>query len=392
MPPYERAKAVADAKGVAFDIRGMSVTELEIAFGVLAHDGPVRSFFYFREGQDYAAMGAAAPTFSDRARGDATSAERQDALKARIRTEHAARCRTYRPAWNAAKQRLEGLEELCRQVEADIWAELDAETAAFAAAPAPTWEDQERSAIADLVEHRARGFVGRQEVIAELLAHARSPAFDILAQWADRLPGDDRPLLPEEQRGRWGMVVAGAAGSGKSALFAKLYQELSADQSLFLLAHSFGSTPRGGAVDAVQRRWIQECFDHLGRKPDLPEHPSSDDLDEALRAGLSQVSVQRRVVVLLDAPDQADASNRGRFITWLPRIWPDNARLIVTGIPGEGVQHLMSTRRSLRRLDLPALGVVDAEAIADGCPCRSTQGCPWRGPPPSALAASRSGS
>jgi tetratricopeptide (TPR) repeat protein len=364
IPPPERSQRIATEKGIAFPVAGISVTALEIEYGVLADERlRPRSFFYFREGLDPIALGAAAATFSDRAGGDHAAAAKQDALKARIRQLHPDRVRSYHPTWDAARQRVDGLDELCRLVEEDLWRELDAETAAFAAAPQPTAEDLERAALADFVEHRARGFVGRDALLADLEALVRSPTSRLGYTGPRREAATDTELV-------WGTVLAAEPGAGKSAVFAELVKRLSGathdGKPIVLLTHAFGATPGGAGIGPVQQRWIQELGAFLGRPLDLPEQPTAEDLDKALASGISQASVRGRVVCLLDALDQADASARSRSASWLPRFWSDNARLIATGISGTEALEALAGRCGVRRLTLAPLGEREAGTIADG--------------------------
>ena len=64
------------------------------------------------------------------------------------------------------------------------------------AAEPVSWQQAERSALDDYIEDRARDFVGRDAVLARLQALASSPVREAAA---------------------WGLVLTGAAGTGKSA-------------------------------------------------------------------------------------------------------------------------------------------------------------------------------
>lgn len=45
--------------------------------------------------------------------------------------------------------------------------------------------------------------------------------------------------------------------------------------------------------------------------------------------------VPGRVVSPLDALNQFERTPAARHLTWLPQLWPENARLIATAIAGE---------------------------------------------------------
>lgn len=77
------------------------------------------------------------------------------------------------------------------------------------------------------------------------------------------------------------------------------------------------------------------------------------------------MSGQHRVVVLIDALDQFEATTRARFLNWLPRPWPANARLVATAVEGDASKALES-RAGIEALELPALDLKDALRIAEG--------------------------
>jgi len=69
------------------------------------------------------------------------------------------------------------------------------------------------------------------------------------------------------------------------------------------------------------------------------------------------------VVLLIDALNQFEPTPRGLHLTWLPRLWPENARLIATTIPGTQSQAL-ERRDGGQEFPLPLLNQEEARAIA----------------------------
>jgi len=318
VPPEERMRAAAQEAGYQADLAGKSITALEIEFGVL--DSPEqcrRSRFYFREPLPYDQMDAAtAAVFSDEHSQEPGAREAQEklqALKARIEREMPDRVHRYQAAWDAEHRRVTGLEEWGRQVLDDLWHDLDEETREYLHRPPATWQDQERWALEQFIETQCRDFIGRQETIDKLLSLATWPAAD----------GQ-----------QWGACVTGAAGSGKSSLFAQLHRLLR-EKDVLVLAHAAGISMRCTQVDALLRHWTQELAEFLG----IPDDPAAEltareDLEKTFAELLSRASVMRRVVCLLDALDQFERTPSARHLTWLPALWPQNARLIATAIPG----------------------------------------------------------
>ena len=206
-----------------------------------------------------------------------------------------------------------------------------------------SWQQAERNALEDFADDRARDFVGRQAVIARLTGLCLSPA---------------------QEGAPWGVCVTGEPGSGKSALFGELLRRLK-DTDAFVLAHAAGASPRATSVDAMLRRWIDELGSALGAGDiGLTENVDPETVETAFASLLGRMASQRRVVVLIDALDQFKKTARGRSTTWLPRLWPANARLVATAIAG-GASKLLAERPGMEALSLPPLDATEARGIIE---------------------------
>ena len=347
VPPLERMQAAAEEAGHRGALAGKSVTALEIEYGVLdSSEQAGRSRFYFRAPLPYDQMDPkTAAGYSERHTGepDAAAAQVQlDALKARIKLELPGRWATYQAEWDEEHQCVTGLDAWGRQVLEDLWSDLETETRAYAARAAGTWQQQEALILEQFIEGRCRDFVGRTERLAELRRLARSPA---------------------EPDTAWGACLTGPAGAGKSALFAKLHRQL-AQEDLLLLAHAAGISNRATRVEDLLRRWIGELAAAL-QIPDPSEGlTKADELEQTFASLLGRAAMQRRVVCLLDALDQFEPTPAAQYLTWLPKLWPPNARLIATAIPGSASTAL-EQRPGVTALALPPLDRGEAEQIAD---------------------------
>lgn len=71
-----------------------------------------------------------------------------------------------------------------------------------------------------------------------------------------------------------------------------------------------------------------------------------------------------RVVSPLDALNQFERTPAARHLTWLPQLWPENARLIATSIAGEESEALKC--RGVRLVELQPLAVTAARQMAAG--------------------------
>lgn len=251
----------------------------------------------------------------------------------------------YSVDWDPAANHVTNLEAFGDLVYEKLWQAIDEETRVFASQSPPTWQEQEKAALAEFVEHRSRIFVGRSDLIRQLGTIARSPVAA-------------GPLGAST----WGTCVVGSPGSGKSAVFAKLHRELESDPSLLLLANAAGGTQLGSSVDSMLRRFICELAGAAGIVDPLPAQASPDDVENAFYSRLRRVSATRRVVVLLDALDQAEPTPRGRHLTWFqPQRWPANARIIATSLPCPAADALARIP-GVKRIDLASDPITERDA------------------------------
>lgn len=365
VPPEERMAAATQEMGFQTDIRDKSVTALEIEFGILQRSPEQRrrSFFYFREPLPYDQMPPdTAALFSDLHSTDPLTRDRHARLAAlkQLLTddpELASRVHHYHADWDTSKCEVTGLEAWGEVVYQHLLHELQEEIAAVASQPPQTWEDQERAALAEFIDHRRRDFTGRKQLLDDLRNIALSPS-----------PAD--AVFALSSGITWGACVTGEPGSGKSALFAELVARLSenesgrriretANDSVLLLTNAAGATPRGSQVEAMLDRFILELADALGIANPLPEKATPDDVDATFASLLGRVAVKRRVVVLLDALNQFDATPRARHMTWLrPKLWPANARIIATGLVSDATEAL-SQWAGMEKLNVPPLTITD---------------------------------
>jgi hypothetical protein len=77
---------------------------------------------------------------------------------------------------------------------------------------------------------------------------------------------------------------------------------------------------------------------------------------------LAHASSKTRVVCLVDALNQFERTQVGRFATWLPDPWPQNAYLVATAITGEESASL-GKRHGFSLMELLALNEQDSVDI-----------------------------
>ncbi len=346
IPPEERMKAAAEEAGYAADLTGKSVTALEIEFGVLdSPDQRKRSRFYFREPLPYDKMSdAVAAIYSDEHTHEPGSKDAHDrliALKDRIERTMPDRVHRYKVTWDNDKNAVTGLEEWGNQVLEELWCDLEEETREYLQKKGMTWQEQEGLVLEQFRETTCRDFKGRDKTINRLLTIARSP-------------------LSEEAL--YGACISGLPGSGKSALFSQMVTLLR-KEGIFVLAHSAGISSRASQVDTLLRRWIWEMAGHLQIEDPSNGIESREELEKAFATMLSRVAAKERIVCLIDALNQFERTPSARYLTWLPKLWSRNARLIATGIPGSETEALKN-KNWIETVPLPLLSEIESKEIA----------------------------
>ena len=347
VPPAERIAAAAREVGFDENITGRSVTDLEIQFGILSDAGQQpRSFFYFREPLPYADMPRqVAATYADTYDTDPDAArrcKRLAALKGEIEARLPKRIRRYAAQWDSERRCVTGLDAWGQTVLEDIWSEILATTVSPEVEAEISWQQAERNALDDYIEDRTRDFTGRAPVLSRLWELASSAT---------------------REGATWGLCLTAPPGSGKSAIFGQMDRRLK-QQGIFVLAHAAAASARATSVDDMLRRWIEELGAALGIDPGLADTADPDTIEAIFHAFLNRMASEHRVVVLVDALDQFEATTRGQFATWLPRQWPANARLIATAVPCEASKALEACA-GVEALALPPLNADEARRIAE---------------------------
>ena len=193
--------------------------------------------------------------------------------------------------------------------------------------------EAEREQMAAFAASRLRWFQGRRKELDQLTAFIRDPAEDNLPRLA---------------------VVAAAPGQGKSALMAKLWEELQGralgpssaasddrrveDNAPYLISHFVGATEQSSTSYNLVKRLLDE-LDASGiafpERP-APEGQAKDEpkldfnsLCQRLSERLGDYAGERRIVILLDALNQLDD---GHELGWLPHRLGRSVRIVVSCI------------------------------------------------------------
>lgn len=214
-----------------------------------------------------------------------------------------------------------GLETWGDRVKEDLVRTLDDGTGdePAQAGDAGSWLLQESIRLEQFVEERAHGFAGMREDVKTLVRFAVGSGGSPFA------------------------CVLGTSGCGKSAVFARLVRLLH-KIGIFCLAHATGSGGRSTQVDAILSRWVEELRVELGLPANQPAGADRRHIEKAFAALLTQAASRRRVVCLIDGLDGFEPTRAGQYLTWLPALWPDKARLIATTTESSQLEVLRRSR------------------------------------------------
>ncbi|NQT88960.1 ATP-binding protein, partial [bacterium] len=175
-----------------------------------------------------------------------------------------------------------------------------------------TWLAEEGDYHERFMESRLTVFEGRASTLEKLTQYAEGDA--------------EKPCL-----------VSGPSGSGKSALLARFVQDYrKAHGEGSVLAHFVGASPWSTDLRMVLRRLCLALQAHFGAEVEIPEDIPG--LTVALRQILGDASEGEPIVVVLDALNQLDESNRAQELAWLPYTLPPTVRLICTCIDDPGTE------------------------------------------------------
>ncbi|KOU59346.1 hypothetical protein ADK57_33880 [Streptomyces sp. MMG1533] len=339
--PDELARMAAEESGFEGPTAGRSMTDLELQFGVLQERGTrdsVGARVYVRELDLSGAPDEVRARFTDAAGGAGRLRELKSELLERLGPT---RCREYRAVWDARQARVAGLTDFRAMVTEDLWEDLDLATSG-ARAVAVGWEARERAVLDEFFHHSAADFVGRTNLLRDLREFATTRQ---AAAAAARV-----------------CAVTGVPGSGKSSLAAELVRRLRASEDLVVLDHAAGISGVAGSVDTMLRRWLTELPG--GTTATSVDDLAGADLERAFARALTRVAAQRPVVIVVDAVDEFEQSVRARRMTWLPKIWPQDAKLVFTATPGDDVESVVRRTGALPR-EVGPLGSDEAAELVD---------------------------
>ena len=278
--------------------RKRSLTELEILHGVLKNPEMAdHALFYFRDpayleqvpadkGKDFESEGPEAR-------------EKLTDLKGRIRASGLSVVEDYPDP-----------EALAERVLDDLWELIDSK---YPPVEEPDPLDREMADHEAFASSRLGIYIERQEYFERLNTHIQSK---------------EPPL-----------VLIGESGSGKSALvsnWALRYQ--AKNPSDLLLIHFIGSTAESSDYTRILQRIMGELKRRYNLAGEIPTEAAQ--LCREFPNWLSMASVKGRFVLVLDGLNQLDERDNASGLGWLPQYFPPNVRVVLSTLPGPGLEAL----------------------------------------------------
>ncbi len=306
---------------------GKSVTELEILHGVLQDSAMQgRAFFYFRDRSALREVpeDIRLDVYADI---DPECIHKLNALKQQIRSSGYPVMENYSARWDAeaydrpsrSKGRLVDVDKFGQHVHDQLWQAIQEEfqlpeqpSDVKAADPlAEELDYHER-----FMESRLRVYVGRDKINDELFAFA-----------------DGNENIP--------CLLTGASGSGKSAALARFFNDYSnkhqqeiKDGKILVVPHFIGASPRSTNLRDMLLRFCHVFKARFGFAEDVPEELAK--LSVTFREFVGKVPADTRVLLVIDALNQLDESDRAQDLYWLPTELPPQVKVIVSCITDSG--------------------------------------------------------
>ncbi len=326
IPPKKRMEdATIGLKNISTQ-KGKSVTALEIEFGVLASDEQlIRSAFYVRNPLDYSKFSPKrAAMFSDALNLNISESERKErvlALKKLVTSINSYfeekklenKVKSYEADWDSESEKVINLEKWGNIVYEDIINDC-IEHAKYTIDSIPkNWQENEIALLDSFIENHTITFCGRENLLKDLKTH----------------------LLSKEQN-NWGMILTGESGSGKSAVFA-MVNKIMQNDDCFILSHSAGLSAKSRNIADLLKIWNMQLRIFLGHEVTETSQNENSDIETLVEKFKELVSLAvelKQVVLLIDALDRFEQTERAMYMTWLPNHMPQGIRMLCTAITG----------------------------------------------------------
>ncbi|MBE0685933.1 MAG: DUF4062 domain-containing protein, partial [Anaerolineaceae bacterium] len=315
-----------------------SATEQEIMMGALrVADAQDHVFCYFREIDDLPQHECTVNYIDLDSAGklDDNASHLLVELKNRLKTYLPLNTHTYKAKWIDNSPSTEHLEQLCEDVYRDLSKIVLDEIAQFGKV---NQLDREIAAHDAFCQERVRHFFGRVNVLKSIADHLRS--------------GD-----------HYSQVVWGESGCGKSALMAQAaLQTRQSWPNAKLIFRFIGATPESSNGRALLASLCHQISQAYGaEESSIPFEYKK--LVEEFPKRLALATKTKPLILFIDALDQLSSTDNAHNLNWLPVQMPANVKVVLSTLPGEGLQVLTGKLPGRKIIEMTGLSAAEGQAI-----------------------------
>jgi len=328
MPGPEKMKKTAKKHNIkGLSDPDISITELEINYGVLSGKGPFdASLFYFRNPMNYDAMPE-----NIRKKYNDNKSEKVDQLKkkimenAKIRQEISVN--RYETIWDEDERTISNVDDLAEKMTSDVIKRLSKEWGVEndVVTDIP-WQEQSMISDRYIIMSKNSCFIGRNEIIENCIEFIN----DSSAEGA--------------------LVIEGEPGVGKSTFMARLTEVLPC-RNMDVISTFCGSGPRTNSIIDIIKSISYRLELLLGKTEHFDDNPAPDSISELESKTMVEwinnilnlayehkMTRDRPIVILVDALDQLPTIEREDSLQQLSNINAPNLSVIVTFIEGSQIK------------------------------------------------------
>jgi hypothetical protein len=259
-------------------------------------------------------------------------------LERQLRERLPGKVHDIRARWGIDGTEESHLDAFCAQFLADQQAIIERELSSRHKLPDNETRNAQHHSFA---KERARNFVGRETVLERILSYL-----------------DQSAAIPP-------LIVHASGGTGKSALMARAYLKSieGASDDTVRLARFIGGVPGTESLMTLLIELTGDIAAAYGRPgPPAPESMKAarQGFEEALRGS----TVERPLVLFLDALDQLDSNDDAWRLEWLPQELGEHTRVVASTREG---QTLLSAQRRYPKtlLEVPAMTLAEGIQMLD---------------------------
>jgi NACHT domain- and WD repeat-containing protein len=312
-----------------------SATEQEIIQGLEAPDAKEHVFCFFRKTKNLPFNSSAKDYIDLDGNGnlDKDANKQLIDLKKRLKKSLPKNIYEYEAEWANNDTTKDHLAKLCDDVYNSLASIINKEISKFEEID-PL--DKEITDHNNFGKDRVKFFIGRTDILQKISEYTKS--------------SNNHPL-----------AVFGESGSGKTALMAKAIEQVQKEYLEAKVIFRFiGATPGSTDIRSLLEGLCNQIYSAFNleeqKQHKLNEIKGSDDesqkkrllieqeytvsseiqkLPETFRRFLTNIPSDRKFILFLDALDQLSATDNARSLFWLPAEISENARIIVSSLPGE---------------------------------------------------------